>query len=352
MRHLPQIFLILFVELNIYQCIGCAMDRIRFFPRASSFLGRMIHGFLGYHFLFWCLAFPCTLANKSLDFVTILWCVCLTVLLVPFSLLHLKTLQIIYYDAFQTLCRHKKYFLLLFFLVAFLSFYACINGQSDIDARTYIGEVTTMLHTQRLRGVEITSGWDINKIYLRRAFSMFGTNSAVLCNIFKLHPLIFCRTIRTSINILLLAGSTFEISRWIYRKTKAEIANAAILTALSISLLFGFTNTIYSTATFVLHRSYEGKAYCSGTLILITIYLCIKLCNKEQTHWFWLIFICMIAGISISSSSIFILPLIVGCIVGAHILIYHKWVYAAMLFAALSPNMLYLILMLSGFVGF
>lgn len=352
MRHLPQIFLILFVELNIYQWIGCIMDRIRWLPTASTFMERMIHGFLGYHFLFWCLAFPCTLENKTLDFVTVLWCVCLVVLLVPFSLLHLKTLRTVYYDAFQIICRHKQYMILLFLLVTFFSYYACINGQNDIDARTYIGEVTTMLHTKRLRGVEITSGWDINKIYLRRAFSMFGTNSAVLCNIFKLHPLIFCRTVRTTINILLFAGSTFEISRWIYRKSNTKIANAALLTALSMSLLFAFTNTIYSASAFVLRRSYEGKAYCAGTLILIAIYLCIKLCDEGHAHWFGMIFICMLAGISISSSSIFILPLIVGGIVGAHMLIYHKWLYAAMLLGALSPNILYLILMVSGFVGF
>lgn len=77
-----------------------------------------------------------------------------------------------------------------------------------------------MVDTGKLAGFSVTSGMEISIIRLRRSFSMFGANSAVLCKLFHIHPLILCRLTRASINMILFAAAVFEIFRWVFRYRK------------------------------------------------------------------------------------------------------------------------------------
>ena len=228
----------------------------------------------------------------------------------------------------------------------------CVNGQADIDARGYIGEVTSMVDTNQLTGILVSNGQKLDNIAFKRAFAMFGANSAVLCNIFDIHPLVFCRTVRTIMNIVLFAIATFEILAWVFRNYKDRYEQAIIVLMLSESFLFLFTNSIYSSSSFMLYRTYEGKAYCSGVLVLLAIFMALKTCITNNTKWFVMIFITMISSMSISATATFVPPLVVGSIVFAYILMEKKWKYIWMLAVSLSPNVIYILLSITGFAGF
>ena len=69
---------------------------------------------------------------------------------------------------------------------------------------------------------------------------------------------------------------------------------------------FLFDNTIYTSAAFLLHRAYEGKAYAGNMLLLFTIYLCI-LYIRQRDKWSCIYLILTLwACIAISSSAIMV----------------------------------------------
>lgn len=349
MLHAIKIIFILIIELNFYFCLGCTMNKVKFLPKMSLVTGNFVQGFLGYHFLFFCIAFPCTFLNRSLNFLTICWLVFICTLIISIYFWNRRGIKHAYVEM---LCNAREYKYLLLpclALVVFLIYYVSVNGQSDIDARTYIGTVTTMVDTNRLAGIQPTTGRELDFIALKRSFSMFEANSAVLCKVFRIHPLIFCRTVRASINIILLSAVSFEIFKWVYRRYVAQIEHATMTLMLALSGLFLFRNSIYTSSAFILYRAYEGKAYCSGVLVLISLYLAFLCCKTRDRRFFVLIFIGMTAGMSISPSATFILPAAVGSIVGAHILVKRKWNYLVPLFFSLMPNILYAIAYLVGF---
>lgn len=343
MWYIIKIVVILLIELNIYFILGTAMSKIKCFPSASTDGWKFVYGFLSYHVLFWCIAFPCTMGNASVTALAILWGIILLALLVILIwLCGIRTLAESYKGLFSMLLRYKLYILPLMVLMGFLIYYVCVNGQSDIDARFYIGEVTTRLDTNRLAGVEVYAGYEINDIGWKHAFSMIGANSAVLCKIFHIRPLVFCRTVRAAINILLLMAVSFELFWWAYREKKHRFEHTVMAVMLSGAFLFLFANTIYTPSAFILHRTYEGKAYCGGVLVLLLINLIIKLCETNDRRHFYLIFMCMLTSMSLCPSSVFLLPILAGSMILAYVLYSHRWKYLLAYLAAVLPNIVYL----------
>lgn len=342
MWHIVKAVCILVIELNIYFFIGNAMSKIKFFPNAETCGWRLVYGFLGYHALFWCIAFPCTMGNMTLTSLTIIWGILLCALLaVSIWICSFSGLIKCYKDLFLMLIHDRLYMIPCLLLICFLIYYVCVNGQNDIDARFYIGEITTHLDTNRLAGEDVLAGYEVTDIGWKYAFSMIGANSAVLCKIFNIRPLVLCRTVRTAINIILLMAVSFEFFYWIYHEKKHQFEHSIMATTLSGAFLFLFANTIYTPSAFILHRTYEGKAYCGGVLVLLLINLIIKLCETKDSRHFLLIFICMLTGISLSASSVFLLPVLAGSMVLAYVLYSRRWKYLIMLVASLLPNILY-----------
>lgn len=352
MQHVIKAIIILVIELNIYICLGSAMKKIRIFPEQTSLMGSFLNGFFIYHFLFWCIAFPCSLLNYTLNFLVTAWGVVIIALVIFIAVFSRSEIVWTYKQMLSAFWKYKYCLIPCLIVQAVLIYYVCLNGQSDIDARTYLGEVTMMVDTNRLAGFAPTTGRLISNIAVRRGFSMFGANSAVLCVLFQIHPLIFCRTVRAAINVIMLAAVLLEIFRWVYRRKEDAAVHAMMTLMLSQSFLFLFANSIYTSSAFILKRAYEGKAYCSGVLVLFALYLSIKLCEMKDKRYFILMFMGMIAGISLSASAAMIPPLMIGSVMGAYILVERKWSYIPQLLAALSPNIIYIILCFSGFAGF
>lgn len=340
--------LIIFIEINVYHLLGIGIVKVKWLPKPKNIMQKILYGFILYHCIFWLIAFPASLYNGTLQLVTIVWLVVLIVCLTAEIFYCYKEIIFSYKMLYTKMIKYKLLLVSFFIFTGILLYYTCINGQSDIDAHTYIGEVSSMVTTNRIVGIEPMTGQTVNIIEFRRSFSLFGVNSAALCKIYQLHPLIFCRITRASINIILLIFSLLELFYKIFQKKERAAEHIIMASMLSLTCLFLFNNTIYTSSRFILNRTYEGKAYCAGTLILITAILSIDLFEYKDTRYFAIIFMHMVASLFISASSVLVMPLMVCAIVFSSVVIDKKWGYIWRLLMSISPNIIYLILRLSG----
>lgn len=348
MTHIIKLGLILLIECNLFYLLGFLMNKIKYLPEQESVVGKFVSGFIGYHFLFWCVSFPQSILVGKLDCLTKTWLIVLILIIVLASIFFRKELFDSYKAILVTSWKYRLYVIPCSCVLIFFIYYVCVNGQNDIDARVYIGDVTTILDTNKLVGINTSLGVELDVIPYRRAFTMFEENSAVMCDIFNVRPLLYCRTVRAIENIILFFSATFLILKFIYRMREDVIEHSIIVSMLAISMLFLLSNSIYTSSSFILHRAYEGKAYTSGTLVLISIYMCIMLCHTNDDKFFWMILFTMIASMSISATAILVTPVIVVSIVLAYIIIEKKWKWFLKLLFAISPNIVYFLVSLLG----
>lgn len=340
--------LIIFVEINVYHILGIGLMKVKWLPPPQNMIQKLLYGFVIYYCIFWIIAFPASLCNSSLQLVTIIWFVVFSIFFSTEVICCYQNIILNYKRLFEKIIKYRVLMISFSICSGVLLYYTCINGQSDIDAHTYIGEITSMVATNKIVGIEPMTGHVVNEIEFRRSFSLLGVHSAVLCKIYHLHPLIFCRLTRASINIILLIFALLELFSKIYKQKKHAIEYAIMASMLSLASLFLFENTIYTSASFILNRTYEGKAYCAGTLILIAIILSVELFEYKDTRYFTLIYIYMISSLFISASSVLIMPLMIGIIVLSSMIIDKKWGYFWRLILSLSPNIIYIMLRLLG----
>ena len=351
MWNLFKIAAILVVELNFYHFLGIFMEKIRILPLSKTFASKMIYGFVAYHSMFWCVALPCRLLEQSLHRLTSIWVVFVIIILIAGMAISYKEIIASYYKLIGDIWKYKWYILPCILLMMFLLYYICTNGQNDIDAQTYIGQVTTVLDMDRLTGINIKTGAASKWFETKRIFSVIEYNSAMLCQIFHMHPLLFCRTVRGALNGILLAIGLFLMFLRIYQNQTEATEKAIMTLMLAMSSLFLFHNTIYTGAHFLLFRAYEGKAYCANTFITLTILSIMGLYQERQRRYFILLFLTMLAGLSFSPSSAFVLTVLGGCLLAGYILIERKWNYILYMALAVMPNIIYILLNMGGFPG-
>lgn len=332
------------VELNIYLFFGCALRRIRIFPNWQTALESVLYGFCAYHMAFWLLAFPCSLRDTSLEFLSECWLVFVSVCMLAISRFCRDEIMRCYRQIHDFI-KSYKYYLIPFLVVLLVAIYfVCINGQQDVDARQYIGEVTTRVDTNRLVGVDVITGEETSTINSRWGIAMFGTNSAVLCTLLQLHPLVICRIVRATINVILFAAVTLALFCCLYHKSDEAKAHALMATTLSLSFLFLFANTIYTSSAFVLYRGYEGKAYCSSVILSIAFYLSIRIGETVDKRYYALVFLEMVACVSLSGSAALVAPIMVAVLVGSWILLKRRWSHIPLLILSLLPNAFYFLM--------
>ena len=240
MDYIFQAGLILLLELNIFYLFGCIIENLKIFPKEQNVSGRFICGFIGYHFIFWCISFPQTMMNGSLDFLTITWTIVLIIILLASLMVYHRNIFKAYSEVVQMCWKYKLYIIPCILLHVFLVYYVCVNGQNDVDARNYIGQVTVMLDTNKLVGVLTATGAIMDEILFKRAFSMLGANSAVMCNIFSMHPLVYCRTVRAAVNIIVLAVATFSVLKWVYKNKEDVVEHSIMVVMFANTFLFLF----------------------------------------------------------------------------------------------------------------
>ncbi len=335
------------IELNIFYILGSGITNVKYLPEPKGSVSKMIYGYITYHFLFWCIAFPCSMLNQAFSSLYNICIGLFSVLIVVLLVLRRNDYYLQYKKLLQKMFEYRYAIIPFVCVVIFLAYYVSVNGRSDVDAQTYIAEITTMLDTDKLVGVRATHGQIVNKIDFRRSFAMYGAESAVWCNLFDLHPLIYSRIVRAILNVVVLAVVVLGLFLRVY-KGKNQVHNALMAATLSLASLFLFRNTIYTSAQFILSRAYEGKAFCAGVLILIALYTTIEFVRERDNRYFVLFFMNMIMTMSISTSSVLIIPVVIGSIVGAITLLERKWIYIPRLVLSMLPNIVYVLILLSG----
>lgn len=295
--------LILALKLCCYYLLGNRITDIILKNKNSRLAFKVVSGFLVYQILFQLVALIFVVAKQSLTRLAFCFGGLLVALLIVCILYDRKRITEDGRQLLSYVRTNRATVLLMCVVVVFVCYFAAINGETNEDSRYYIGFINTTLTTDSMYRYNVYTGLELNSFYLRRALATFDIHSAVVCRVFGIHPLVETRIIRACLNAILTGMTAYLIGTELFAKKKETDKYAGRFVAFFYGIYFVFAETIYTSATFLLYRGYEGKAFSANVLLLLLAYCYLRILRGEKQFLlflglgFW-------AGVAVSSSAI------------------------------------------------
>ena len=295
--------LLLAFELIIEYLFGTMLSKLVLKRENNPGLSLLL-GFMGYQAFFQVISLAVTLTTGVFQHLVIAWAVCLIVF-VPFSFFYSKrTWQRQLKETLFMLKQQKWLVILAAGVVIALCYYVAINGEQNEDAQYYIGLMTTTIDTNSLFRYNVYTGLEMDSLYLRRALATFEIHSAVLSQLFGIHPLIVARIFRACQNVILTSVAVFLCSKTIFWKEDMDGVEKAILAVVVFWMIqIPFSKTIYVPSTFLLYRAYEAKAFTANFVVLLGLYLCIKMLRERKFTTLLMVGLFMWGSLAMSTSA-------------------------------------------------
>ncbi len=176
--------------------------------------------------------------------------------------------------------------------------------QFTLDAAYYVANVTTSIETNSLNIYDPYTGDWQDHFEMRYFFATYPMNDAVICQIFKIHPLMQTKIIMSSITVLLTNMLYFMIGRELFEDKKESI----VWMMLFSGVIHFFFITIFTSSNFLITRSYEGKTLLGNVVLPAILYIYIRMLkNKKNTaEWGFLFLICFGSTVLSSSSNMLV----------------------------------------------
>ena len=266
----------------------------------------LLSGFLFYFMLFGILSIPLILTSQKLSTLTYsLLSISGIVFLVSLFLCreHWKDLL----QSIPSSVRSHGIMIVPLFIFIFI-FELFVFNHIDVsaDASYYVGKVSTDVYTNTMGHYDPYTGNALSTLDGRRIFACFPDYNAVISQFFHIHPLKQAKVIMPQILSLFTCILYYQIGLLLFKGKKK---NTDLFFCLILLLDF-YSYTIYTAATFLFTRTYEGKSILANIIIPGMVYCFLLLWFKKDISFSKkLLFIISLSSCFFSSSSMLIVPI-------------------------------------------
>ncbi len=300
--------LLIFFNLILYFLFGSAISAIGK-KEAPSVTKAVFTGFFLYYLLFAVFCIPVMLKWRPMSLLTRIWTGVILIICI-FSLVFCIRKYRVKLKGLSEYIRENRYSLLLIIaLTAIEAFIIIYNYQFTLDAAYYVANVTTSLETDTLNIYDPYTGDWQDHFEMRYFFAVFPLNDAVMCDLFNIHPLIWCKTTMTGTAVVLTNMVLYMTGKKLF---DGNMAKNTLFIAFAAVMNFFFI-TIFTPSDFLVTRTYEGKCLLANVVLPGVFYIYINILEdaKSKENWLLLLLVCLGSPV-LSSSSNMLLPAMIG----------------------------------------
>ncbi len=176
------------------------------------------------------------------------------------------------------------------------------------DATYYVGNVSFSVYTDSIGTIDPLTGELLSAFDLRHCLATYHMHDAVVCRLLGLHPLIETKTVMVIVVTIVLNLLYHRFGRFLFGKN-----DRAVALFMGFSLLVNVcTYTAYTASSFVLLRTYEGKAVTGAITSMFLLYWFLQLSRKEEAYAWRALFVTAWGAAAISSSAWFLVIMSIG----------------------------------------
>ncbi len=262
-------------------------------------------GFFAYYALFFVVCVPVMKMFRPLSMLTAIWVPVMAVIVVCSLFLHRRSLmeQIQKVTAF---CKaHPLMVLAIAVIVGIQVVIVTTSYNFTLDASFYVAGVSTNVETNMINVYDpFTGAWQ-DHFEMRYFFATYPVADAVVCQLTGIAPLVQTKSVMAAVVIILTNLAYYLIAEELFEnKQNEKILMLAFM--LVMNMLFV---TIYTSSTFLLTRTYEGKAIVGNASIMVILYLFVLYVKKKDSRMFWVyLFICCLGSNTIASTANMLIP--------------------------------------------
>ena len=207
-------------------------------------------------------------------------------------------------NLFSVVKKNRRIVLFGLLVMGLTAFYVATHGVADDDAMYYIGLVNTTASTDRIYQYNVYTGEIMSAMYGRRALVTFEIQSAVYAQVWNLHALLVTRIFRACENVILTGMAVYLCGTQLYDKAVDREKKSILLMIFYFFLLPMFANTIFTPATFLLRRGYEGKAFTANVIAIFVLYQIVRILRTNQKKEMGLLLLICWGSVAVSTSAI------------------------------------------------
>ncbi len=282
----------------------CAAGR-----REMSLTRTVFTGLFFYYLLFSVCCISVMLKWRPLHVLKDIWIVVMAAAVVTGAVMSRRACPGAFHKAAAFVSQHIPAFIFICAVTVVFAAVILVSYQFTLDASYYVGNTATALQTDTINMYDPFTGEWLDHYEMRYFFATFSINDAVMCSIFHIHPLLWCKITMAGTAILLTVMVLYMLSRKLFGTDMRKISSF-ILFACVADL---FMITIYTTAAFLTTRTYEGKCLLGNVVLpgIFYIYLCLLEDVKDRRTWLLLLLVAL-GSSALSSSSNMLVPAMTG----------------------------------------
>ena len=265
---------------------------------------KMVLGFFAYYAIFQVVAVPVMFLKQPLSRLTMIWSG-IVVLIIGFYAMyrsHHKEKVVM-----AQVGGNKKigefFWELVPYLVAVANiFIVSVIFTSYWDATYYVGNVSYAVYTDTINIYDPLYGTMMSQFDLKHCLATYHVHDAVVCQLLGIHPLVQTKTIMVIVITVVLNMVYMQVAKRLFPK---DLCAQGLM--MGFCLLINLcTYSAYTSSSFIMLRTYEGKAI-SATIVagMLFYWLLCLIKHNDPAVWKY-VFVTVWGSVAVSSSAIFI----------------------------------------------
>lgn len=291
-------------------------------------------GFFAYYVLFQVVTLPMMFTLQPLSALTAVWCVCVLLVLLAAFIRAVKKMHRMRkekqkqetYPLSDRIWKAAQAMIVLLHTVLVSVIY-----YSYWDATYYVGTVSFSVYHNAINTYNPLTGRLLDTFDLKHCLATYHMHDAVVCQLFDVHPLIETKTVMVIVITILVNLAYYCLARRLFGKN--EFATAVMMGFCLLVNLCSFS--LYTSSSFLLFRTYEGKAITGALVTTVLFYLFLQIYENPQRKrgWYYLTIVSW-GAVAVSASAMILVPAAIGAFAVVMLLKKRKW--RTILYAGIS----------------
>lgn len=294
-------------NLILYFLFGAALTSSS--KREMSLTRTVFAGLFFYYLLFSVFCIMIMLSWRPLHVLTSIWLIVITAVSLTGIVRARRGVRRAFAKAFGFISDHTGSFIFIVLITIVFAAIVLYSYQFTLDASYYVGSVTTAIRTDTVNMYDPFTGDWLDHYEMRYFFAGFPMNDAVLCSLFHIHPLLWCKITMAGTAIVMTVMVLYMLGQRLF---DGDVRKLSVFMLLSLVADF-FMITIYTTSAFLTTRTYEGKCLLANVVLpgILYIYICLLDDVRDRRLWL-LLFLVTLGAPVLSSSSNMLVPAMIG----------------------------------------
>jgi hypothetical protein len=210
--------------------------------------------------------------------------------------------------------------LIFLVILAFQLFMALTRASFDGDDAYFVVQSLTAWQRDFLYRFEPYTG-DSTPLKLRNALAAFPIWIAALAEKSRFHPTILAHTLLPLFLLPLTYLLYFQIGQSLFAKKKEQLPFFMVLMA--VLQIFGNVS-IYTSETFLLTRTWQGKSFAANFVIPAVLWLFLRISEEKRENVYWVLLAILLWVAGLASALVVFLALILSGVFALYLTLQRK----------------------------